>query len=68
MSEDMSDMVQKMGEMLKNNEIPDNIKSIMNNLASQTSSDSSSQNSSSNSTEERFQDILRSFTNMNSRK
>ncbi len=43
MSEDMSEMFQKMSEMLKNNEIPDNIKSIMNNLAgSQVQSQSQS--------------------------
>lgn len=41
MSDDMSEMIQKMSEMLKNNEIPDNIKSIMNNLSSQTSSNNS---------------------------
>lgn len=44
MSEDMSDMIQKMSEMLKNNEIPDNIKSIMNNLASSSNADNSSHN------------------------
>lgn len=50
MSEDMSDMIQKMSEMLKNNEIPDNIKSIMNNLASSSSSENSfNSNSDSNS-------------------
>ncbi len=41
MSEDMSDMIQKMSEMLKNNEIPDNVKSIMSNLASGSSSENS---------------------------
>ena len=44
MSDDMSEMIQKMSEMLKNNEIPDNIKSIMNNLANSSSSNSSSGN------------------------
>lgn len=74
MSEDMSDMIQKMSEMLKNNEIPDNIKSIMNNLASQSGSDSSShsnsnvssQNSGESSTDTSFQDAFRAFTSMNS--
>ncbi len=42
MSDDMSEMIQKMSEMLKNNEIPDNVKSIMNNLANQSNSNSSS--------------------------
>ena len=42
MSEDMSDMIQKMSEILKNN--------------------------GGNATEEPLQNILRSFTNMNSRK
>lgn len=42
MSEDMSEMIQKMSEMLKNNEVPDNIKSIMSQLSGQNSSDSSS--------------------------
>ncbi len=44
MGDDMSEMIQKMSEMLKNNEIPDNVKSIMNNLAS---SDNNSSNTSS---------------------
>ncbi len=57
MSEDMSEMFQKMNEMLKNNDIPDNIKSIMNNLAqsqsqvqpSQSSFESQPQSNSDNS-------------------
>lgn len=32
MSEDMSEIIQKMNEMLKNNEIPDSIKNMMGNL------------------------------------
>lgn len=32
----MSKMIQQMSEMLKNNDIPDNIKAIMNNLSSQS--------------------------------
>lgn len=51
MSEDMSEMIQKMSEMLKNNEIPDNVKSIINNLSNQSNFDSSSQNTSENSRE-----------------
>lgn len=47
MGEDMSDLVQKMSEMLRNNEIPDNVKAIMNNLASSNSNTShANQNSS----------------------
>ena len=34
MSEDMSEIVQKMSEMLKNNEIPDNVKSILDGFTS----------------------------------
>lgn len=51
MSDDMSDMIQKMSEMLKNNEIPDNIKSIMNQFSSEQNGSSSSQDGSSNTTE-----------------
>lgn len=43
MSDDMSEMIQKMSEMLKNNEIPDSVKSIMNNLANQSNSNNSSE-------------------------
>ncbi len=42
MSEDMSDIMQKMNDMIKNNQIPDNIKSILNNLSSNNSGDISS--------------------------
>lgn len=51
MSDDMSEMFQKVSEMLKNNEIPDNIKSMMNNFASEQNSSSTSQEPSSNATE-----------------
>lgn len=51
MSDDMSDMFQKMGEMLKNNEIPDNIKSMIGQFASEQNNSSASQESSSNTTE-----------------
>lgn len=48
MSEDMSDMMKKVSDMLKNNEIPDSIKSMMSNFTSQNSSDVSSNNASNN--------------------
>lgn len=48
MSEDMSEIIQKMNEMLKNNEIPDSIKNIMGNLnANDMSSKASTEQSSS---------------------
>lgn len=56
MSDDISEMMQRMSEMLKNNEIPDNVKSIINNLSSKSSeANISSENSNSfnkNSTSE----------------
>lgn len=52
MGDDMSEMIQKVSEMLKNNEIPDNIKSMMSNFASEQNSSSVSQESSSNTTED----------------
>ncbi len=51
MSEDMSDIIQKMSEMLKNNEMPDNIKSLMGQFASEQNSSSSPQGNSGNTTE-----------------
>lgn len=45
MSEDMSEIMQKMNDMIKNNEIPDNIKNILNNLGSSANGTSSSSNS-----------------------
>lgn len=51
MGDDMSEMIQKVSEMLKNNEIPDNIKSMMNSFTSDQSSSSASQDTSSNTTE-----------------
>lgn len=50
MSEDMSEIIQKMNEMLKNNEIPDSIKNMMGNLnlnANDMSSKVSTEQSSS---------------------
>ena len=51
MSEDMSDIIQKMSEMLKNNEMPDNIKSLMGQFASEQNSSFSPQGNSGNTTE-----------------
>ena len=45
MSEDMSEIIQKMNDMLKNNEIPDSIKNIMNNMNSNSNGVSSSEKS-----------------------
>ncbi len=50
MSDDISEMMKKMSEMLKNNEIPDNVKSIISNLSSKSSeANTSSENSNSSS-------------------
>lgn len=51
MNDDMSEMIQKVSEMLKNNEIPDNIKSMMSNFATEQNNSSTSQESPSNTTE-----------------
>lgn len=51
MSEDMSDIIQKMSEMLKNNEIPDNIKSMMGQFASEQNNSFFSQENSASATE-----------------
>lgn len=63
MSEDMSEVIQKMNDMLKNNEVPDSIKNMLNNLnfGNSTSNDTSSQNKSSSSPRE---DINSSNNNM----
>ncbi len=53
MSEDMSEIVQKMSEMLKNNEIPDNVKSILDGFTSNQNNSSPSQEDSSNATDSR---------------
>ena len=53
MSEDMSEIVQKMSEMLKNNEIPDNVKSILDGFTSNQNNSSPSQEDSSNTTDSR---------------
>lgn len=39
----MSEMIQKMGEMLKNNEIPDNIKSMISSFSSSSNSSETKQ-------------------------
>ena len=50
MSDDISEMMKKMSEMLKNNEIHDNVKSIISNLSSKSSeANTSSENSNSSS-------------------
>lgn len=40
----MSEIMQKMSDMIKNNEIPDNIKSILNNFSSNSGSSSTNSN------------------------
>ena len=49
----MSEIVQKMSEMLKNNEIPDNVKSILDGFTSNQNNSSPSQEDSSNATDSR---------------
>jgi len=51
MGDDMAEMFQKVSEMLKNNEIPDNVKSMMNSFVSEQNNSSTSQEHSSNTTE-----------------
>lgn len=61
MSDDISEMMKKMSEMLKNNEIPDNVKSIISNLSSKSSetndSNKNSNSSSENANNSDFPDI-----------
>lgn len=45
MSEDMSDLIKKMSDMINNNEIPDNIKNILGNLSNGQNSGTSSSSS-----------------------
>ncbi len=40
----MSEIMKKMNNMIKNNEIPDNVKNILNNLSSNTNANNSSSN------------------------
>ena len=41
MSNDMSDIMNKLNSMLKNNELPDDIKNIVNNFSNSAKNDSS---------------------------
>ena len=50
MSDDMSDIMNKLNSMLKNNELPDDIKNIVNNFSSSGKSDSGTSSSSNNNT------------------
>lgn len=71
MSEDMSDMMQKIGAMLNNGNIPDNVKQAMNGLkdSSETSTSESSENSPSSSNAsfnpEMIQNLLSAFQGTN---
>lgn len=49
MSEDMPELFQKVNQMLQNNEIPDELKNMMNQFSSNTSSNSSNSNTSNSS-------------------
>lgn len=60
MSEDMSEILQKMNEMLKNNEIPDSIKNMMGNL-NLNSDDISSKNSTEQSFSENSDSNIPNF-------
>lgn len=55
MGDDMAEMFQKVSEMLKNNEIPDNVKSMMNSFVSEQNNSSASSEDSSNTTESKAQ-------------
>ncbi len=55
MGDDMAEMFQKVSEMLKNNEIPDNVKSMMNSFLSEQNNSSASSENSSNTTESNAQ-------------
>ncbi len=60
MSEDMSEILQKMNEMLKNNEIPDSIKNMMGNL-NLNSDGISSKNSTEQDTSENSDSNMPNF-------
>lgn len=49
MSEDMSELFQKVNQMLKNNEIPDELKNMMNQFSSSTSDNSTTSSTSDSS-------------------
>lgn len=57
----MSDIMQKINEMLKGNNVPDSIKSAMNELKS-NASESSSHNTNSNFSSETLQNFLQSLS------
>ncbi|MFQ8987368.1 MAG: hypothetical protein ACLR6T_01545 [Intestinibacter sp.] len=50
MAEDMSDIFQKMNDMLKNNQIPEDVKNMLNQFTSGSSNNSSSDASTKNDT------------------
>ena len=50
MAEDMSDIFQKMNDMLKNNQIPEDVKNMLNQFTSGSSNNSSSDTSTKNDT------------------
>lgn len=70
MSDDMSDILNKLNSMLKNNELPDDIKNIVNNFSSSGKSDlgtsSSNNNTSSDTSGIDFDTILKMKTIMDS--
>ena len=49
MAEDMSDIFQKMNDMLKNNQIPEDVKNMLNQFTSGSSNNSSSDSSAKSS-------------------
>ena len=51
MNQDMSEVIQKINEMLKNNQIPDDIKHMMNQISSSSSENPDSENFSSGNSE-----------------
>lgn len=53
MSEDMSDIIKKMSDMINNNEIPDNIKDILGNISSSQISGVSSINKNEEDSKEK---------------
>lgn len=70
MSDDMSDIMNKLNSMLKNNELPDDIKNIVNNFSSSGKSDlgtsSSNNNTSFDTSGIDFDTILKMKTIMDS--
>lgn len=70
MSDDMSDIMNKLNSMLKNNELPDDIKNIVNNFSSSGKSDSGTSSSNNNTSSDTsgidFDTILKMKTIMDS--